>query len=769
MSKSTDTSGVKPNLPLTVLALGWVIVVLIASLSYYWFAPKQHGLGVILLSRLTTICTTVLAVLIATTFGMRLLRSLSLAPVPLLTHALFGAAVGMSFLSLLTLILSGLAFTSVGVFSGILFFCALASLREMKSLLSWFFIIRSSDKKRTARTLFHTSVVALIVMASVMMVLDSFVPPLDYDALEYHLGLPAQFYRSGGIHPVPSNVFSSFPQNVEMLYLLGMILARDVGTGACIAKLFNVAFAGLAALGAYDISLRCSKSRRAGFAAGSVVFLLPATAVYSAINVYVEAPLLFYTVMTIEAFLLHILHRQETGISPVRLLILCGVFSGLALGCKYTSALFLIPPVVLGIILNRIFGQPSAKRAVIDPIVFVLCSLAVFSPWLARNWYSTGNPVFPFLYDTLGGEPWSSLQAHRFEAAHAVSNASFADLGPRLWGALLADRGSSILLIVFLPFFPLAQRRHLSATLMTCFLLVFLLATFISTGHQEDTQVVAPFAATAAKYLLPWLAIGFLLSPLGVLPKNGGRTSASLWGLFVIWVFLWFALTHQAARFLYPVFFVLALLSATGFAALLGTRLKKLAQAVWFAGLALCCGMTFLTGIDGFPAAIGIETQEEYLKTRTTGSEFCYDAMQYINTTLMMSAHEKILFVGEAQTFYCKKPFSASTVFDVNLLKELDDRYTGQPHSIANALQADQINYLYINWLQIRRQQETYYKTDLSVQSVNEILQRMVDIGRIRFHKGFGRSSENGRWLFEIFQLLPATASHNDGPYGKSM
>ena len=61
-----------------------------------------------------------------------------------------------------------------------------------------------------------------------------------YDVLEYHLGGPKEFFDAGRISFLRHNVYSNFPFNAEMLYLVSMILSGGAYEGIFVAKLVNV-------------------------------------------------------------------------------------------------------------------------------------------------------------------------------------------------------------------------------------------------------------------------------------------------------------------------------------------------------------------------------------------------------------------------------------------------------------------------------------------------------------------------------------------------
>jgi len=52
-----------------------------------------------------------------------------------------------------------------------------------------------------------------------------------YDVMEYHLEMPREYVQANATAPVQHNVYSFLPANVEMLYVLLMLLTRSAGLG----------------------------------------------------------------------------------------------------------------------------------------------------------------------------------------------------------------------------------------------------------------------------------------------------------------------------------------------------------------------------------------------------------------------------------------------------------------------------------------------------------------------------------------------------------
>src|SRR5260221_396020 len=84
--------------------------------------------------------------------------------------------------------------------------------------------------------------------------------PNGYDVVEYHLQVPREWFEAGRIVPLRHNVFSYFPFNVEMHYLLAMHLRGGPWAGMFLAQLMHVAMVGLSLVAIYGAA-RMSSGR----------------------------------------------------------------------------------------------------------------------------------------------------------------------------------------------------------------------------------------------------------------------------------------------------------------------------------------------------------------------------------------------------------------------------------------------------------------------------------------------------------------------------
>ncbi len=125
-----------------------------------------------------------------------------------------------------------------------------------------------------------------------MAMLGAMLPTIDFDAIEYHVQGPKEYFQAGRIAFLPHNVYTSMPFGVEMLHLLGMEVLNDWWQGALVGQLLVASFApATAALIA--LAARRWASPRAAWCAAAVYLTTPW--VYRlAVIPYVEGPLCFY-------------------------------------------------------------------------------------------------------------------------------------------------------------------------------------------------------------------------------------------------------------------------------------------------------------------------------------------------------------------------------------------------------------------------------------------------------------------------------------------
>lgn len=271
---------------------------------------------------------------------------------------------------------------------------------------------------------FLTRVVALsplIVFGAVVLYGASLPPGLlwdaegnGYDVLEYHLQVQREYYDAGRIHFLPHNVYASFPQQVEVLYLWLMHLRGGPYEAAIAAQTLHAAMAVLTLMVLAAWSPPGWGRITALLLAGGVPWLT-----YTGCLAYVENGLLYFTALA-AALLVERLEQQPSpneAATASNTIWLAGLCAGWAGAVKYTGLVLAAAALAASWFLCR---QGRIGQRLRQLTAFTIAALLAVSPWLIRNAGFTGNPVHPFAYSVFGGEAWSQEQDEQWARGHAL-------------------------------------------------------------------------------------------------------------------------------------------------------------------------------------------------------------------------------------------------------------------------------------------------------------------------------------------------------------
>ncbi len=191
------------------------------------------------------------------------------------------------------------------------------------------------------------------------------------------------------------------------------------------------------------------------------------------------------------------------------------------------------------------------------------------------------------------------------------------------------------------------------------------------------------------------LHLSLLIPGLGYLLS---RSRNIIW-FIVIWLWLWLGYTNQIERFV----FVIWIICGIGMGPILQWACTQQINLRWIMPilfLLLAYHHAYLSAPMVYDHFVGTKTSAQWLQETYPP----YEAEQFIQENLQ---DHKLLVVGEARIFYLDCPIVSSTVFDRNLLETLFQEHQ-QPKKIAQALQNQNIHFIYVNWQEIARLQDTY-------------------------------------------------------------
>jgi hypothetical protein len=265
----------------------------------------------------------------------------------------------------------------------------------------------------------------LIIPVVVLGVLAASVPPgwlweeeaNGYDVLEYHLGAPRDWFFSmnpvthtqGQIVYLDHNMYSNFPMNAEMLYLLSMVLLGSPWKAAVVAQFISLLQGALCGYVAWLIGR--DYSPRAGIVTGLAGAGLPWLAYFGALA-YVENGMLFYGLLAAGLCNRAIRDFGERHWSRALML---GLTAGLACGYKYTAIPMIAVPMLL---LWAVLAMSGPRRSLSLALIPMIIAAAAFAPWAAKNQRMTGNPLFPLANSVFGSRVWTEAQNAKFVEAH---------------------------------------------------------------------------------------------------------------------------------------------------------------------------------------------------------------------------------------------------------------------------------------------------------------------------------------------------------------
>ena len=254
---------------------------------------------------------------------------------------------------------------------------------------------------------FEIGFVSLLLVLIFAIGFLAWVPPVSRDALTHHLVVPKLYLQHGGIYEIPSIVFSYYPMNLDLLYLIPLYFGNDIAP-----KYIHFLFALLTA-GLIFYYLQKRLDNQWGLF-GVLFFLSLPLIVKLSTTAYVDLGLIFFSTAALVSLLKWIENRLQ-----LKFLFLSASCCGLALGTKYNGMIVLflltlfIPFIYISFSKKDYNTKDSVNRskfiriqlnAVGFGVIFFTIALLFFSPWMIRNYVWKTNPIYP-LYNNLFNPP----------------------------------------------------------------------------------------------------------------------------------------------------------------------------------------------------------------------------------------------------------------------------------------------------------------------------------------------------------------------------
>ncbi|KPJ57784.1 MAG: hypothetical protein AMJ42_04375 [Deltaproteobacteria bacterium DG_8] len=521
--------------------------------------------------------------------------------------------------------------------------------------------------------------------------INALAPVTDYDSMVDHYGLPNIFIQEHRICYLPENVLSAYPLTMEMLFTLGSLLR-----GYEVSNLIQYGVSVLFLLSIFIFTRRYFDHQTALLT--SVLLFSTPLIVHTFSRPGADMGLALFNCLGLFSLITWFEARKD------RWLISSAIFTGFALGTKYTALFFCLGLLGLMLFGRLLLGNHKQKKNFSKVCIFFLVSIAVASPWYIKNWITTGNPLFPAFYNIFGGDDYSYAMAlrHLKDAHHPeISLSSIKDFviipyrlfaDPYLYGVPIGP-----FFIFFWPFMLLLRKGH-----------------------------------TIIKYLI----------------------------IFVFAYFTLWAFSFQQTRYMISAIGASAILGGFVFEELRRARERCLCYfSVFFIIMVMTCNICiFLSrsriALDPFPVVFGVVSKSDYLKKYLSiayGNRFydfkalynkqnvqneygdVFTVFEYANQNLKST--DKILFLGETMHAYLKKKYVCNSAFNKNILIHmLHNKISDE--KILERLSSMGITHILFNVDELKRLNIQGYSYQLSANDIKHLKEFLYKRTFVEFRNG---------------------------------
>ena len=671
--------------------------------------------------------------------GRKLFRLLKIRFHCLTDEIISSIALGWGALAYSVLALGLLSLLHRWVAYGLLGLVALISISEVRTLL----LTLRSNSARSVRNkflngsskvtdesisrAFKVSLFFLLGATLAVSFIGALTPPLNYDTLSYHLGVPRLYIRYHQIMYLPHQVYSNFPFTLEMLYTLSLLLKGDI-----LAKLIHLSF-GLLTVGAIYCFSRRYFDQKISLLAAGIFYNIPLVGFLST-TAYIDLGATLFQFLALTGLINWFYSGRRDDF------IRSALFCGLAIGTKYPAVLLSFFPLLLGIVIKMAIVDKSRWSTTLKRVTaFSLLALGVACPWFIKNLAYTANPIYPLFYNFLGGRDWSAFNASRFMKHHS---ASFGNWWEMFKVSLDISKSKDIgpLFIIFAPLMIFFKRfKKPIKLLLTYGGLYFLLWIFFTHGNCRFLLPALPAISLIAAYLMTRFRkrkVDSLLLVAGL----GLALALNYERILLLWLHL---LNLREEILLVPL--SLGLSGLVVFLAINCLKRKSF-SALIVAGFALVMLINFVVVAAMIPrhgllrVAFGRESREKFL-SRTF---YAYDAFRFCNERLPQSA--KILFIGENQGYYCERDFLSNSPLDDNIMVGIVNSACSGAE-IRERLKEMDITYILYNASEVKRVDMNYSSFNWADEEEEARFRHFLFSGeylRLLFFKG-------GVFVYELF------------------
>lgn len=316
---------------------------------------------------------------------------------------------------------------------------------------------------------------ALFLLAS-SFIMQGFIAPGHWDDTSYHLPLARGYVENGGIVLDPWVRFPLFPQNIQMLFGIGLLFGD-----AHMAQGFNGMLVFLHCLGIHAVCQWLFRNALPGLLAIAVFITTPAIRI-SLGYAYIDIGMSLFCFAAVAGVALWAQNKEKNTF----VLLVSALCMAMAVGSKFLA----LP--LLGILVAWI---AIVERQWRKALVFALVAGFFGSGWYLRSYVISGDPVHPIGSPYFGHFLWTEAD-WRAQAAEQHSHGSTKTLWSlmdAIWKARLPVIACGFLSVLFIGRMPAPLR------LFYCSSLLYFLFWFYSS---QVMRYIAPAVGMASVLLV---------------------------------------------------------------------------------------------------------------------------------------------------------------------------------------------------------------------------------------------------------------------------
>ena len=486
-----------------ILILLWLITLWISFLVYQYrpFLTENHAVHYIV-----ALAKTLAVLLVAGSLGLLLIPVSNLS----LKYILLGSAVGLALVAILVFALSTLGLATAYAVWIALGGLGLLSYRQVTTLARY-----ARSVTFPSRGPAEMALIAILVFASLVCLINCLAPLTANDSLVYHLSLPKTYASAHRLAALPYNAYANMPHYGEILYTLFYSIAGETGV-----KLFYFVIMLAAAASVYALAREFVDRTHATLA--PCLFLVHPLLIDHRTVGNIDVMLAYIYLCSI----ILVLEYGRTGLKT-RYLLGAALLAGFMCGIKYTA--LILSASLLVIPLSCYAGKIKRRQL----LVGVLIALLVFAPWAVKNQIQVGNPLYPLLENVFDGANWDRVQESQLLTWQRSMGMGRGVLDYLLLPYNISVRGR-----------PALNYSHFDGTISPILLILLPLALF-RRSRQSTALIIMALAgfvfwaltSQQLRFLIPTLAVAAVLASIGVsslVAHAGAKWSGVVIGLAVL-------------------------------------------------------------------------------------------------------------------------------------------------------------------------------------------------------------------------------------------